>query len=684
MLAFLGLPEIFLIFVVLLAMALMAAAAALLLVRLLRRNEEKSGHPAPGPVESPSAPGPARICPRCGVPLPTNSPQGLCPRCVLGVGLATQTEAADEAGPHGTKVLKPIPSPEEIARHFPQLEIMECLGRGGMGVVYKARQPKLNRLVALKILAPEKNADPKFAERFQREALTLAKLSHPNIVAIHDFGETDGMFYLLMEFVDGVSLRQTLREGRMKPEAALVMVPKICEALQFAHEQGVVHRDIKPENVLLDKQGRVKIADFGIAKIIAGPPLTPSLSPSDGEGVAGRPGEGKLTQDQVLGTPHYMAPEQVEQPQLVDHRADIYSLGVVFYELLTGELPLGKFQPPSKKVQVDVRLDEVVLHALEKEPARRYQHASEVQSDVETIVRAPTAPPPPAPMPNRWEAALIAAGLTIFIGLLVTLPGVSPQFRPMLAVLAIIGLIICFLTLAGWWPAPSFLIPDSGFSGRNLPGRRRDSQSGKHAPQPWAVIVPVATVLIAILLGALLLPNVIPSFRNPGASAPNGEAEAAALTQEGWRLWQARQFAEATTSFERAVKLSPANAGAWNGLGWARFNSGKRAEVEPAFRRVLELESDHPAALNGLGQLYLARKNYADAEAYLLKAAPKAPAAWYGLARLYLLQGKFEPAEKWAQNIVDSGQADETVRLMLQAAKDRELPEGLRLLIEPQ
>lgn len=325
----------------------------------------------------------------------------------MGVGLATQTEAPDEFGPHGTRVLKPAPSPEEIARHFPQLEIMECLGRGGMGVVYKARQPKLNRLVALKILAPERGADPKFAERFQREALALAKLSHPNIVTVHDFGEADGMFFLLMEFVDGVSLRQTMREGRMKPEEALAIVPKICEALQFAHDQGVVHRDIKPENVLLDKQGRVKIADFGIAKIVrqasrlsqTSEPSVPQGGPEKTEPGA-MPVPRDLTDaDRVLGTPHYMAPEQVEKPATVDHRADIYSLGVVFYEMLTGELPLGKFPPPSKKVRVDVRLDEVVLHALEKEPERRYQHASEVKTDLETIATGAAPPEAPSPKP---------------------------------------------------------------------------------------------------------------------------------------------------------------------------------------------------------------------------------------------------------------------------------------------
>ncbi len=450
MFAFLGMPEIIVIFLVLLGMALMAATAAVLLVWLLRRHE---GQPEVNPPARQSVqplPESASTCPRCGASLPANSPQGLCPRCVMGVGLATHTEAPGETGPHGTKVGKPTPSPEEIAKHFPQLEIMECLGRGGMGVVYKARQPKLNRMVALKILAPEKGAEPKFAERFQREALALARLSHPNIVTVHDFGEAEGMFYLLMEYVDGVSLRQTMREGRMKPEEALAIVPKICEALQFAHEQGIVHRDIKPENVLLDRQGRVKIADFGIAKIVgevgrAGSPLPAAVLEAEGGAHGVTRHTSALTQDQVLGTPHYMAPEQVEKPQLVDHRADIYSLGVVFYEMLTGELPLGKFQPPSKKVQVDVRLDEVVLRALEKKPELRYQQASVLKTQVETIAGTGTegvSSHPPKTEPRFFD-------FTIGMPQFVQRDGQARCYWPgILLLFSTIGFAVCGFNLA--------------------------------------------------------------------------------------------------------------------------------------------------------------------------------------------------------------------------------------------
>ncbi|MBA4148135.1 MAG: protein kinase [Verrucomicrobia bacterium] len=317
----------------------------------------------------------ARKCPRCGLPLGADAPEGLCPRCLMALNLAAETE---EFGPEGTKVflrtIVPLPV-SEVQKHFAHFEIIEFLGRGGMGLVYKARQPRLDRLVALKILAHDPQNGGRFAERFEREARALAKLSHPNIVSVYEFGESSGFYFLAMEFIDGVNLRDLIRAQNISPEEALAIVPPICDALQFAHTQGIVHRDIKPENILIDKKGRVKIADFGIAKIL------------------GTEGQENLTgAQQTIGTPHYMAPEQIEKPTTVDHRADIYSLGVVFYEMLTGELPLGKFSPPSKKVQIDVRLDEVVLHALEKEPGLRYQNASQVRTDVETISATTGAP----------------------------------------------------------------------------------------------------------------------------------------------------------------------------------------------------------------------------------------------------------------------------------------------------
>jgi serine/threonine protein kinase len=251
-----------------------------------------------------------------------------------------------------------------------------------MGAVYKARQKQLDRIVALKILPPGIGHDAAFAERFTREAKALAKLNHANIVTLYEFGETSGQFYFLMEFVDGVNLRQLLAGSRISAREALAIVPQICDALQFAHDQGIVHRDIKPENILLDRRGRVKVADFGLAKLIGS-----EIEKTTGESVIGSP---TLTESgKIMGTPQYMSPEQIAAPGEVDHRADIYALGVVFYQMLTGELPGKTIAPPSTKVQIDVRLDEIVLRALEKNPGLRYQQVSEVKTMVETIVATP-------------------------------------------------------------------------------------------------------------------------------------------------------------------------------------------------------------------------------------------------------------------------------------------------------
>ena len=316
-------------------------------------------------------------CPQCGTPLPAGALAGLCPACLLKAGAAADTVTGAKQPPFNP------PPVAELAAKFPQLEILELIGQGGMGAVYKARQRQLDRIVALKILPPGIGDEPAFAERFAREAKALAKLNHPNIVTLYEFGDAGGQFYFLMEFVDGVNLRQLLHAGRISPREALAIVPQICDALQFAHDQGIVHRDIKPENILLDRRGRVKVADFGLAKIIEGRDDATNFSATEKI-------SGNLTDaGKAMGTPNYMSPEQKEHPDTVDHRADIYALGVVFYQMLTGELPDKKIEAPSKKVQIDVRLDEIVLRALEKNPELRYQQVSEVKTMVETIVATP-------------------------------------------------------------------------------------------------------------------------------------------------------------------------------------------------------------------------------------------------------------------------------------------------------
>ena len=381
-----------------------------------------------------------KSCPKCNAPIPPEAPRGLCPKCLLAGSIATEAGPGGEAGGP--------PSLESIAAGFPQLEILEFIGQGGMGLVFKARQPKLDRFVALKLLPQKPGADPAFCERFHREARVLARLSHPNIVAVHDFGEAGPFFYLLMEYVDGVNLRQAMRAGRFTPAQALAIVPRICDALQYAHEEGVLHRDIKPENLLLDTRGRIKIADFGIAKLLGeNKDITLTASGS------------------AVGTPHYMAPEQLERPQDVDQRADVYSLGVVFYEMLTGELPIGRFAPPSEKTPVDPRVDQVVLRTLEKERERRFQSAGDVKTQVEKITSGQTVDPPgssiqaPPPLKSgqddttaasrRWSLRAVGSvglvALSVFIFALVKLS--DGHARP--GEVAVLSLLIGIPAFAG-------------------------------------------------------------------------------------------------------------------------------------------------------------------------------------------------------------------------------------------
>jgi len=345
------------------------------------------------------------LCPKCGATIPDGAPQGLCPKCVL---LGATIPLAPPAASHQPRP----PTVAELAVHFPDLEVLELIGAGGMGAVYKARQPKLDRLVALKVLSSDLADDPAFAERFDREARLLARLHHANIVTVFDSGLAGPFAYLMMEFVDGVNLRQAMKAGRFTPQEALTLVQDVCAALKFAHEQGILHRDIKPENILIDSRGQVKIADFGIAKL------------------TGEDGKDQLTLTQrgfVLGSPHYMAPEQLESPGDVDQRADIYSLGVVLYELLTGELPLGRFAPPSKKSAVDARIDEIVMRTLERERELRFQTVGEVKTQMQAASEAGTRPPEAVRAPTDSvsagktargaNASLIFTTLSLVVGI---------------------------------------------------------------------------------------------------------------------------------------------------------------------------------------------------------------------------------------------------------------------------
>ncbi|MBL9155516.1 MAG: protein kinase [Verrucomicrobiales bacterium] len=256
-------------------------------------------------------------------------------------------------------------------------EFIRLLGRGGMGAVYQARQKSLDRLVAIKILpaqleAESESGDFHFAERFQREARAMAKLSHPNIVAVYDFGQSrDGQFYFVMEYVEGTDLHALIRGGQMTTAHVAGWMSQICEALQYAHDKGIVHRDIKPANIMITREGQVKVADFGLAKLAGGDMAEQT----------------KLTMtNMAMGTPDYVAPEALEIGVEIDHRADLYALGVMLYEMLTGKVPRGVWKMPSVQVEgLDSRYDALIERAMDADRENRFQKASEISATIYEI-----------------------------------------------------------------------------------------------------------------------------------------------------------------------------------------------------------------------------------------------------------------------------------------------------------
>ncbi|MFN0079496.1 MAG: serine/threonine-protein kinase [Prosthecobacter sp.] len=261
------------------------------------------------------------------------------------------------------------PSTAELDALIPGYTFLEFIDCGGMGAVYKALQKSLNRTVAVKLLPQVHRNKESFAERFKREAHALAQLNHPHIIAVHDFGETqEGQMYYAMEFVAGMDLQQLLKRAPPGPKQIFKIVTQVCEALQFAHERGIVHRDIKPANILIDERGNVKVADFGLVKIV------------------GPEADGYTATGATLGTPDYIAPEALDQSSKIDHRADIYSLGVMIYELLTGHVPKGAWEPPSTCSGSDKRMDAVVNRAMQNDPDKRYQQVSEMTQVLEKLL----------------------------------------------------------------------------------------------------------------------------------------------------------------------------------------------------------------------------------------------------------------------------------------------------------
>jgi serine/threonine protein kinase len=322
------------------------------------------------------------------------------------------------------------PSVWEANALFHGYEVLSLLGCGGMGVVYQARQIELDRLVAIKLLPEQVSADTDFAQRFRREARAMARLNHPNVISIYELGTTRaGHLFFVMEFVEGANLHDVIQKVGLNQEQALSVAIQVCTALAYAHGKGIIHRDIKPENVLIDTESQVKVADFGLVRLMD--PTSHAL--------------GHTVPGMVMGTPDYMAPEQTRGMN-VDHRADIYSIGVMIYEMLCGRLPMGVFDLPSVKSKCDRRFDKIVAKAMHQSPERRYQSINEVKTDLQAVLKPEVvAAPAPAPVavkpPGRLASlytGLVVAALAMPTGAILArfanpkapIPAFSPASQP--------------------------------------------------------------------------------------------------------------------------------------------------------------------------------------------------------------------------------------------------------------
>ncbi len=297
------------------------------------------------------------------------------------------------------------PAADQLAALFPGYQIHGLIACGGMGAVYHAVQTSLDRAVAIKILPREFGSDPSFRSNFQTEAKSMARLNHPNLIGVYDFGEVDGMLYIIMEYVPGESLHHVSYGGRLTGVDAARVVAAICDGLAHAHEHGVLHRDIKPANILLDAQARPKIGDFGLARPIGS-----------------REGENEV----VFGTPHYTAPEVLARPDAVDARADIFSVGVLLHQLLTGHVPEAVQGLPSVIARCDIRFDEIVRKATNPMPEMRYRDAGQMAQELHALTASlqRPRPTPTATTTGGFRPHPVPTGTTGYR------PGGNPSRRP--------------------------------------------------------------------------------------------------------------------------------------------------------------------------------------------------------------------------------------------------------------
>ncbi len=484
-------------------------------------------------------------------------------------------------------------------KRFGKYEVLGPLGEGAMGVVYKAQDPILNRFVAIKTISAGLGADDELRQRFQREARAAASLNHPNIITIHDFGEEQGQIYMAMELLEGDDLKDLIGTDSPKPlEEKLEIMERICDGLAFAHAKNIVHRDLKPGNIHIQPNGRVKILDFGLARL-GGSDMTKA-------GV-------------VMGTPNYMSPEQV-MGERVDARSDIFSLGAVFYEIITNHKPFEAdsvhavlYQVVHKEPQpvrqwdpsVPRAIVELVERMLAKDPAERFAHAGELREAVHGIRQALAA--------GRLESATLAEIMEVE---LVDAAEVAPP-PDAKAVLDADGTLQMEITQV---PAPAAAAPRS-----SRPSRPTSSLPPRRPAKPR---VAPATSKIPYLLGGVLVVAVLAAVgwlalrepTRPTVPTSSVEERVGALTQAlvrtqinyARRVLEDKDYEDAAKQAQEVLALDPTNREARELLQSARdtladldaaaaearqaFEAGDTQGAAEALSRVMSLDPGHPVA----------------------------------------------------------------------------------------
>ncbi|MEM7032080.1 MAG: protein kinase [Chloroflexota bacterium] len=497
--------------------------------------------------------------------------------------------------------------------------IIEQLGQGGMATVFKAYHPALDRDVAIKVLHATFKNDNQFFERFKREAQIVAKLDHPHIIPVYDFNEHEGESYLVMRYIEGHTLKAHLSNKPLSPETVLRIMRPMCEALIYAHQQGVLHRDVKPSNIMLGKDGKLYLADFGLARMV-------------------QAGESTLSQDMMVGTPQYISPEQAQGMQELDVQTDIYSLGIVLFEMMTGQVPyqgdtpfavvhdhIYKPLPLPHKVNpnIDPQLEKVILKALAKDPTDRYPNVETLWQSLEAAlsplanqsIKSPSekAQLQNKPTGNNRKWVGVAGGIVLTLCVLLLIAGLLIRTRNLRQAEA-----------------------KAALAAQVVQGTDQDAEPVPVTPVDQPDSTPTATLVSDTpgtendnTIQASTLRDEAIALLEAGrpVQALRKLEQAIALSPESLENYysaaeivSARSPEQAVTYLDEAVQIAPTVAKSWWLLGYYQQTAGEFAAARASFVEAQQLAPDTYLPYVGLARVDIAEKKYEAASANIAQA----------------------------------------------------------------